>query len=884
MKNIIIFFTAILFFPIVTNANISPSDLSGLALWLDAEDVDADGDSNNNPVDGSNITNWQDKSGNNSDVISGQPLGDGNNGSTPTYLLNQFNGKPALKFVKAEKDALIHNLASPWNGEYTIFIVFKQVATPDDWNSFFSNGNSANANHFQIYYQSDQFSWLSSPVISFAPLNYNLNLYSVRGNNSTTTVYSNGIQQNSAVDTSGRQFDQYRINVNRVGSSRNDSLIAEVILYNRAITDCEMKEINQYLGSKYGQDFGGIAPGNVNNCNLQLWLKANAGISQTDGQVLSNWIDQSFNAYTASNGGGDSQTLPIFRNNTIDNINFNSVIEFDGVTNGIDLASNYIFSNNDGLTFFAVIKPDIKPNVFNFIFDFGSISGTGYGFTYANDTFNIYTSENYGGINSNFISHSYGIIPVIYTGKIDFNNEQRVYLNGTSAYNSAITTLAKLTTSEITEGSTHNSYGPVTIGRQSKKLNGTTRLFDGKIAEIILYDVDLSDANRNQVQSYLAIKYGITLDSTYVNSKGTVIYPSTTTHSNYTNDIAGIGTDIGSNLTQPKSRSVNSDSIVTITGSNITDNNFLLWGNDAGAVTFSSAEAPNIGKQLIRKWKIAETGEVGNITISFDLSNVAGADFNNASKYILLLDTDSNFSNATTIIGATINGNTVEFNNINFTDGQYFSLAYNNTPSTGFDTTLEFDGLDDYINVGSGINLANKSFTIEVWAKRSSSGSKDFIIFQDVGGTNKLLQFGFRDNDKFTCGFYDNDLDTTNTYTDNDWHHWACSYDVDTNERIIYRDGIIVAQATASEDFQGSGNLYIGGYSHFSSDYYYHGSLDEVKIWNTVRSPTEIQTFYTTTITGTEANLIGYWNFEEGSGTMTSDISSNGNDGTLINM
>ncbi|MFK5971619.1 MAG: choice-of-anchor Q domain-containing protein, partial [Candidatus Marithrix sp.] len=881
----ILFLLAILFFPIIANATISPSHISGLTLWLDAEDVDGDGDSSNNPADGTDITIWQDKSGNNSDVISGKPLGTGSNGGTPTYHLNQFNGKPALKFVRAEKDALIHNLVSPWNGEYTIFIVFQQVTVPAIWASFFSNGNSSNANYFQIHYQSGQFSWRSTPTISFATFNYNLNLYSVRGNSTNTTVYNNGLQQNSAVDTSGRQFDQYRINVNRGGDNPNDSLIAEVILYNRAITDCEMQEINQYLGQKYGQDFGGTAPGNVNNnCSLQLWLKADVGITQTDGQTLSNWIDQSSNTYTASNGGSDGQTSPTFRNNTTDNINYNPVIEFDGVANGVDLASDYIFSNNDGLTFFAIIKPDTKPNVYNYIFDFGRVGNTGYGFTHANDTFNIYTPTDHGGIISNFINHSYGIVPVIYTGKIDFSNEQRIYLNGTSTYNTAIT-LAKLTTSEITESSIHSNTinGPLTIGRQSKILSGSNRLFDGKIAEIILYDADLSDTNRNQVQSYLAIKYGITLDSTinYVNSSGTVIYPSTTTHSNYTNNIAGIGADIGSDLTQPKSRSVNSDSIITITGSNINNDNFLVWGNDTGAITFSSTEVPNIGNRLARKWKIAETGEVGNITISFDLSNVVGADFTDADKYMLLLDTDGNFNDATITTGTIINGNAIEFSNINLTDSQYFSLAYNNVPSTGFNTTLEFDGLNDYVNVGSGINLANQSFTIEAWAKHDSSGS-DFIIYQGSSGNNQALHFGFRDNNKFTCAFYGNDLNTTDTYNDNDWHHWACSYDVDTNERIIYRDGIIVAQDTTTENFQGNGNLYIGRYSQTSD--YYHGSLDEVKIWNVVRSPTEIQTSYTTTIAGTEANLIGYWNFEEGSGTTTSDISSNSNDGTLVNM
>jgi len=415
-------------------------------------------------------------------------------------------------------------------------------------------------------------------------------------------------------------------------------------------------------------------PGGVSD-NLQLWLKADAGIGEIDGQTLSTWTDQSPNAYPASNTAGDGQTSPTFRNNTTDNFNFNPVVEFDGVANGVDLAGNYIYSINTGLTFFAVIKPDIKSFNKNFVFDFGKFGDAGYGFMYSNDKLFMYTATAYGGISSG-LNHSYNTNPVVYTGKIDFGTEQRVYLNGTSTYNNTIT-LTQLSTSEILENPTHDiSKGPITIGRQSKPLAGNDRLFDGTIAEVILYDVDLADADRNKVQSYLALKYGITLDSTidYVNSSGTVIYPSTSTHSGYTNNIAGIGTDNGSNLSQPKSLGVNG--IITITGFGIADGNFLIWGNDNGALTLSSTEVLGGGNRLVREWRVAEIGDVGLVTISFDLSSVGGADLTDATKYSLLTDADGNFSDTTMTIGATINGSVVEFSGINLSDGQYFSLAY----------------------------------------------------------------------------------------------------------------------------------------------------------------------------------------------------------------
>ncbi len=91
-----------------------------------------------------------------------------------------------------------------------------------------------------------------------------------------------------------------------------------------------------------------------------------------------------------------------------------------------------------------------------------------------------------------------------------------------------------------------------------------------------------------QVESYLALKYGITLSGTdYLASDGGVIWDATA-NAAYHNDVAGIGGDETAVLSQPKSQSINDDAIVTIAhGDNltnpmpITDNlSFLMWGND----------------------------------------------------------------------------------------------------------------------------------------------------------------------------------------------------------------------------------------------------------------------------------------------------------------
>jgi hypothetical protein len=217
---------------------------------------------------------------------------------------------------------------------------------------------------------------------------------------------------------------------------------------------------------------------------------------------------------------------------------------------------------------------------------------------------------------------------------------------------------------------------------------------------------------------------------------------------------------------------------------------------------------------------------------------------------------------------------------INNTGGS--NLNFSITPGEGSQNhALEFDGIDDYINFGNSINIANSSFTTEFWAKDYAIGGNHFILFQGTSSTNYGLHVGFRSNDVFTFAFFGNDLDTPSSYADTVWHHWACTFDVSTKARKIYQDGIEVANDISWANYQGSGTLYMGTRTWF--DIYFKGIIDDMRIWNVARTQEEIQQNMGHELSGNESGLIGYWNFDEGSGITVHDQSPNGNDGTLLN-
>ena len=74
-------------------------------------------------------------------------------------------------------------------------------------------------------------------------------------------------------------------------------------------------------------------------------------------------------------------------------------------------------------------------------------------------------------------------------------------------------------------------------------------------------------------------------------------------------------------------------------------------------------------------------------------------------------------------------------------------------------------------------------------------------------------------------------------------------------------------------------NGYIGVAPWGSS--YWNGKIDNSSIWDRALSQQEIQQYMNCPPTGSELGLVGYWNFEEGSGSTVYDQTSNGNNGTV---
>ncbi|MHC4396828.1 MAG: LamG domain-containing protein [Planctomycetota bacterium] len=196
---------------------------------------------------------------------------------------------------------------------------------------------------------------------------------------------------------------------------------------------------------------------------------------------------------------------------------------------------------------------------------------------------------------------------------------------------------------------------------------------------------------------------------------------------------------------------------------------------------------------------------------------------------------------------------------------------------------LEFDGQNDYVDVGVIPALGlNDDFTWSFWVKlKTGNHPADIIIGNRInepaGPRDQLIKFTPLYFTYYNLGY---SAKISYAVPTEIWLH--LSVVKEGSQLSYFKNGEIVGSTTTTRDMP-SIPFYLGGDPHspYGPDEYAACTLDEVSIWNTNRSVTDIQNSLHFNLHGNEPGLIGYWNFNEGEGQITKDLSPNGNDGIL---
>ena len=216
--------------------------------------------------------------------------------------------------------------------------------------------------------------------------------------------------------------------------------------------------------------------------------------------------------------------------------------------------------------------------------------------------------------------------------------------------------------------------------------------------------------------------------------------------------------------------------------------------------------------------------------------------------------------------------------------------------------SVSFDGSDDYMDVnGVATDIAGMTnFSCSAWIKKDTAGSFP-IIFRAASSTSTHI--GFYEYNNYLVVSCNNGGSFSEAWdnggvniADNQWHHVLMTYEktgatnstvkgyVDGNLRIT-NSGTGVISSSIDEAAVGRRPNGTGG-----GDLYYPGLIDEMAIFNTTLSSSDVTAIYNSGVPADISSLspVGWWRMgdgtEAGSGATVFDMSTNSNNGTLNNI
>ena len=251
--------------------------------------------------------------------------------------------------------------------------------------------------------------------------------------------------------------------------------------------------------------------------NLQFWVKADLGVV-LNGTTVSRWIDQSGSGNDAIQA--DSSRQPIFVNNKL---NHNPVLQFDGLDDRLGLTGT---RKMNSISLFIVERAEqgaTGPNPY-YPIEFGDRSGRGsrYGLSMQN---NFTTPPNSPDEIDPFID-AYSWVNAISPGISAFGQWKSISVTADQEMWSTTLRVNGVDAIIIPRGTENTSLsfslGDSTgtaiggIGGIDGELEGHL-IFKGYIAEVIVYDTVLSNADRQAIELYFKTKYLLPYNTTAVN-------------------------------------------------------------------------------------------------------------------------------------------------------------------------------------------------------------------------------------------------------------------------------------------------------------------------------------------------------------------------------
>jgi hypothetical protein len=291
--------------------------------------------------------------------------------------------------------------------------------------------------------------------------------------------------------------------------------------------------------------------------------------------------------------------------------------------------------------------------------------------------------------------------------------------SGTRTWQTLLNNLSQLDVGNLPDGLTANGW-------------------NGPISEIIYYPWSLTNQERNRVESYLAIKHGLTLDQTtatnYIASDATTKMWDAALNTNFKFDITGIGRDDCGTLRQKQSTSTDAADIISMGLGAIavnnddnandfaTDKTFMSWAHNNAVNSFSNfnvdvpaslTAAGGCYLRLNRVWHTQVVNTLGVISMEAGKNGIFNFNTSTYKPVLLMSSSPTSFVGATIINADSVKRGKAYFSNLTIQHNMYFSFAFIVAAPGGVTTNLStwFDaGSDVYTDVAQTVqaNIDNE--------------------------------------------------------------------------------------------------------------------------------------------------------------------------------
>ena len=483
---------------------------TGQVLWLDANDcttVTLEDDSNK-------VTSWADKG------INGYVITQSNSDRRPLYINNSVNGNSVIKFDGID-DYLLNT--SFFNFDDITVIAVGTYDVGDNSQCMLNISQNASGNGALMQYRTDSTIFSSydgtTDESSFEETLPTMRIFTGVSDGESDYYYVNG-NMHDKTDSANITSTTNRLYLGSNAALSGYFLkgnIAEIIVYDRVLSNSERESVEGYLAEKYG-----IIREPSDIANLALWLDASdldTVYDSTDctttpvayeGEVGC-WRDKSGNNYhVTSMSAARKPAYKLYAKNSL------PTIEFDGSNDMLNRSSFNIanIADLDETTLFTVYKYNspthrVSPvswhtngNANSRFTIYAPSEGSEVGFHFKNNA-----NSGYVGYTPTFMSDIEDKFNILTMNRCPTqsqcaSNNQNIWVNGDFKVGGNKTPVF-----------TSSEQGTLSIGAWYNSSSGDPSVYmNGEIGEVIIYNKAITDEERILVEEYLSAKWDIDLD------------------------------------------------------------------------------------------------------------------------------------------------------------------------------------------------------------------------------------------------------------------------------------------------------------------------------------------------------------------------------------